>query len=177
MTEASGRGLTMLNVALQKEEKGRQFYQEAAAKCASEVGKEMFRSLMADEGVHIKRIKEIFTALQKSGGWNSEWRKHQVENEDLRSLIKERITKLGPKVNLEASDLDAVKIALEMEQGAINFYEDQFTKATDPLEKDFIVKMIGEERTHFAALGDVKMFLENPESWFAEKERSGLDGA
>lgn len=177
MTEASERALTMLNLALQKEEKGRQFYKEASEKCASEVGKEMFRSLMADEGVHIKRIKEIFAALQEGGVWNSEWRKLNVENEDLRGLIKERITKLGSKVTPESGDLDAVKIALQMEQGAINFYEDQFTKATDPLEKDFIIKMISEERTHFAALGDVKLFLENPESWFAEKERSGLDGA
>ncbi len=177
MTEASERALNMLNLALEKEEKGRQFYQEAAAKCASEVGKEMFRSLMADEGVHIKRIKEIFTALQKGSGWDSGWRKLQVENEDLRQLIKDRITKLGPKVTAGTGDLDAVKIALEMEQGAINFYEDQLTKATDPLEKEFIVKMISEERTHFAALGDVKMYLENPESWYAEKERAGLDGA
>lgn len=177
MTEASERALTMLNIALEKEEKGRQFYKEAAAKCASEVGKEMFRSLMADEGVHIKRIKEIFSALEKGQGWNSEWRKLQVENEDLRSLIQERMTKLGPKVKPESSDLEAVKIALEMEQGAITFYQDQFVKASDPLERDFIIKMIAEERTHFAALGDVKMFLEDPESWFAEKERSGLDGA
>lgn len=167
----------MLNLALQKEEKGRQFYQEAAAKCASEVGKEMFRSLMADEGVHIKRIKEIFTTLQKGHGWNSDWRKLQIENEDLRSLVKDRMTRLGPKVKPESRDLNAVNIALEMEQGAITFYDDQLAKASDPLEKDFIIQMIAEERTHFAALEDVKMFLESPEAWFAEKERSGLDGA
>jgi rubrerythrin len=177
MTEASDRSLQILNMALEKEEKGRQFYKQASETCASELGKQMFRSLMADEGVHITRIKDIFQALQGGKSWSSEWKKLNIENEDLRKLLQERMTKLGPKVKADSGDVDAVRIGLEMEQGAINFYEDQLTKATDALETDFFQKMVAEERTHFAALNDVKMFLENPELWFAEKERSTLDGA
>jgi hypothetical protein len=36
--------------------------------------------------------------------------------------------------------------------------------------------MISEERGHYTALKDLKMYLENPESWFEEKERGLLDG-
>jgi rubrerythrin len=177
MTEASDRSLQMLNMALEKEEKGRQFYKEAAEKCTGALGKQMYRALMADEGVHITRIKEIFQALQGGQPWSAEWKKLNLENEDLRNLLKERMTKLGPKAKADSGDMDAVKIGLEMEQGAINFYEDQLKKANDSLETDFFQKMVAEERTHYAALNDVKMFLENPELWFAEKERSTLDGA
>jgi hypothetical protein len=37
--------------------------------------------------------------------------------------------------------------------------------------------MIAEERRHFAALEDLKLYFTNPESWFIEKEHHVLDGA
>ena len=49
-----------------------------------------------------------------------------------------------------------------MEQGAITFYEDQLSKASDPLEKEFAIVMISEERGHFGALEDLKMYSRKP---------------
>jgi rubrerythrin len=177
MTEGTQRSLQMLATALEKEEKGREFYREAVSTCRNEVGKDLFRELSADEGVHIVRIKEIYSALQGGKAWSADWKSHRVENEDLKHLFAARMSKLGPQVTAESGDLDALKIGLEMEQGAINFYEGQLEKATEPLERDFITLMIGEEHGHYAALADVKFYLENPESWFTEHERHGLDGA
>ena len=64
-----------------------------------------------------------------------------------------------------------------MEQGAINFYEEQLGKASEILEQDFVKRMITEERRHFVALEDLKLYFTNPESWFIEKEHHVLDGA
>lgn len=177
MTGASDKSLEMLNIALEKEERGRAFYKDAVAKCSSSIGKDMFRSLMADEGIHIKRIKLIYDALGKGQDWSSEWKSHKVENEDLHKLFRSRMVELGPQVKVDSGDLDAIKIGLEMEQGALSFYEAQLAKATDTLEKDFINCMIVEERGHFAALEDIKLYLEDPASWFSEKEKPTLDGA
>jgi rubrerythrin len=176
MAEGTDSSIKMLAAALEKEEKGRDFYKEAVSKCSNELGKEMFRMLMADEGVHIKRIKDIYSALQGGQSWKEEWKGDQGKLEDLHQLITERIEKLGSKVADVGDDIEALDIGIEMEQGAITFYEEHLEKATDPLEQDFIALMLGEERGHYAALNDLKHYLENPETWFVEKERHGLDG-
>ena len=176
MAEGTDSSVKMLATALEKEEQGRDFYGDAVSRCSNELGKEMFRILMAEEGIHIKRIKELYTSLQGGQGWTDQWKEHQGEVEDLQKLFAERMAKLGPKVTSAASDIEALDIGIEMEQGAIKFYEDHLAKASDPLERDFVTLMVQEERGHYAALKDMKHYLEQPEAWFQEHERSTLDG-
>ena len=58
-----------------------------------------------------------------------------------------------------------------------NFMKIMRPRPGDPLERKFSELMAEEERTHLSLLSDMKMYYEDPESWFMEKERSGLDGA
>lgn len=176
MTHHENRALSMIAAALEKEQKGRDFYKNASETCVNPLGKEIFKTLMTDEGIHIKRIKEISDFLSNGKEWNSHWRDYKVENEDLKKLFRKRIETLGSRVEGDTKDIEALSIGVQMEQGAIDFYEEQLGKATDPIEKEFVTIMINEERGHFAALQDLKMYLENPESWFSEKEHSLLDG-
>jgi hypothetical protein len=37
--------------------------------------------------------------------------------------------------------------------------------------------MISEEKSHHAALSDMKLYLSDPAAWFVEQEHPGLDGA
>jgi len=176
MTHHDDRAMSMLAAALEKEEKGRDFYKKASENCVNPLGREIFRTLMVDEGAHVKRVKEIFGALTKGEKWDTNWKNYKVENEDLQKLFRKRIQTVGSRVDGDNSDVEAISIGIEMEQGAIEFYEDQLSKASDPLEKEFAPIMISEERGHYGALKDLKMYFENPESWFAEKERGLLDG-
>ncbi len=176
MSHHDNKALSMLSAALEKEQKGQEFYKQASEKCVNPLGREIFRTLMADEGSHIKRIKEIFEALSKGQKWDTHWKEYKVQNDDLANLFRKRIETVGSRVDGDNSDIEALSIGVDMEQGAITFYEDQLEKATDPLEKEFVGLMISEERGHFTALKDLKMYLENPESWFEEKERGLLDG-
>lgn len=177
MAEGSDRALEMLSVALEKERKGWDFYKEAADKCTNDLGKELFRTLMKEEGVHIRRVKEIYEGLRGGKVWTQEWKAHKIESPDLDKLVRERISKLGPKAKGETGDIEALGIGVEMEQGAIKFYEESLTKAVDALERDFVTCMIAEEQSHYRALADLKLYLENPESWFTEHEHHVLDGA
>ena len=177
MAEQTERSLQMLATALEKEERGRDFYLKASTTCANFLGKDIFRVLATEEGIHITRCREIYESLRGGRAWTDDWRKHKQENENLQALFRKRMTELGPKVTTETGDLDALAIGLEFEQGAIRFYEDELLNATDRLEKDFIECMILEERVHYASLADMKHYLTNPESWFTEKEHHVLDGA
>lgn len=177
MPAMTDRSLQMLAAALEKEEKGRDFYQNAVEKCTNPLGRELFRSLMLDEGSHIARIKHIYASLQEGKVWTSDWKSHTIQNQDLRKLVRERSLQLGSRITADTSDLEAVDIGIEMESGAISFYQTQAEKAKDALEKEFIDIMIAEERNHLRGLQDLKLYLANPESWLMEIEKPTLDGA
>jgi rubrerythrin len=171
------KSMTMLATALEKEERGRDFYRDAVSKCSNQLGKDIFKSLMEEEGIHIRRVKMIYDSLHSGKAWSEEWKSLQGTNQNLQELFRERIVKLGPKVKAESGDVEALDIGLAMEQGAIDFYEEELERAADPLERDFISCMIGEEHAHYATLADIKFYLSNPESWFVEHEHHVLDGA
>lgn len=171
------KSMAMLATALEKEERGRDFYRNAVSKCSNQLGKDIFKSLMEEEGIHIKRVKMIYDSLHSGKTWSEEWKSLKGTNEKLDQLFRQRMVKLGPKVKADSGDLEALEVGLAMEQGAIDFYEDELRRAIDPLEQDFISCMIGEEHIHYAALADIKFYLSNPESWFVEHEHHVLDGA
>lgn len=177
MAEGAARSLQMLAAALEKEERGRDFYIKSASTCSNELGKDIFRVLASEEGIHIKRVGEIYSSLEKGKPWTDDWKAYRQQNENLQRLFRERMAKLGPKVKAETGDLEALDIGLQFEQGAIDFYEQEAKRAVDRIEREFIDRMIAEERSHFASLSDIKLYLTDPESWFTEAEHHGLDGA
>lgn len=177
MVTVCDKSMTMLAAALEKEEKGKVFYQQAASTCANARCKEIFNGLMADEAVHMNRIQRIHSALTKAGAWTADWKACTIDNQDLRALLRERAAQLGTKVKPDTTDLEAVNVGIDMEQGSINFYSEQQEKATDVLEKEFAMQMIAEERAHLRTLEDLRLFLTDPEAWYIETEHHVLDGA
>ena len=73
MTEGSDRSLRMLQAALEKEQKGREFYEKAASECVNELGRDVFRVLAQEEVIHIKRVKQIYESLQGGKSWTDDW--------------------------------------------------------------------------------------------------------
>jgi rubrerythrin len=176
MSDATDRSKQMLAAALQKEEWGRDFYLKAVSTCSNDLGKEMFRILAGEEGVHITRIREIYKGLAGGQKWTADWKAHKQNNENLEELLSAKMAAFGPRIKAETTDLEALNIALEFEQDAIQLFESELSSATDPIEREFITKMIAEERSHYASIANVKMFFVDPESWHVERERHGLDG-
>jgi len=121
-------------------------------------------------------VKQIYDSLYNKQVWSQDWMACRTENQDLNQFISDRITKLSGQIKPESGDLEAIEIGLDMEQGSINFYEEQLKNAVDSQERDFLDLMIREERGHFVALKDLKLFFTNPESWYYEKERQHVDG-
>jgi len=66
MTNGQDKSLQMLSEALELEKKGETFYKEAVSTCRNDLGREIFRMLMKDEGLHMDRILKIQDHLQIS---------------------------------------------------------------------------------------------------------------
>jgi rubrerythrin len=168
--------IKMLDTALKMEEKGQAFYKEAASSCRNPQCKEIFTGLIKDEVVHIRRIKQIYDSSIASNCWTRGWESIKGAEENLGALFKGLATKAREKIKAEASDLEAVDLGLDLELASINFYQDHRAKSTDPLEAAFLDQMIIEEKGHWRALKDTRYYLTDPEGWFIEKEKAGLDG-
>jgi rubrerythrin len=177
MTETRDRFTQMLCTAQEMEEKGRAFYEKALATCENPLGKEIFRLLIDDEKVHLERIRQISDSLTKVQGWSEDWKKLQCPYQDLGKVFRDLAARQNKAELANSSDLEALKLAQDFELRSVELYENQLPRATDPLEKAFLVQMIVEEKAHYRALQDTTYYLSDPEGWFMEKERAGLEGA
>ena len=177
MGTTSDSSLAMLDKALEMEKKGKEFYEKAAGTCRNEIGREVFRTLRSDEDVHIERIVEIYNALTKGSSWNAEWKAHDFSHGDLTAFFRDIAQKHRTETTADAGDIQALDIGIDFELRSVAFYEEALTAVTDALEREFVGRMIVEEKSHHKILEDARLYLTDPSSWFREHERGGLDGA
>jgi len=175
MSEAIDRSMRMLVTAREMEKKGKAFYLEASETCRNKVGQEIF-SLLADyEDQHIKRIQEIYQALEKGRAWSEDWTNIKPDS-DLETVFKKLAREQGSKVKADASDLEALDVGQGLESASIAFYQEHLNLSDDSLEKKFLLQLVLEEKGHFRILADMRYYYSDPAGWLMEKERAGLDG-
>ena len=177
MSGVSTGTMNMLSTALGLEEKGKGFYSRTVSTCHNAVGKEIFRTLMKDEVVHMDRIRYIFKRLEGGASWSDDWKSIQPDHKELGTLFREMASAHGREVTSGAGDIEAIDVGIDFEMRAITFYQEHLEQTTDPFEREFIEQLIIEEKGHHATLSDMKLYLSDPAAWFGEQERSGLDGA
>ena len=177
MSNGTDRSLQMLSTALEMEKKGKSFYEMAVSTCQNELGREIFQMLMKDEGMHMDRILNIYEALKVGEAWSEEWKSIKPDHKDLGILFKEMASAHGTEITAKTSDLEALDVGIDFESRTISFYQQHLAKAIDPLELEFLEQMITEEKSHHAALSDMKLYFSDPAAWFGEHERHILDGA
>ena len=176
MSNSRDRSLQMLSTALDLERKGEAFYKEAVSTCQNKMGREIFRMLMKDEGLHMDRIMKIYESLKAGRTWSVDWKSIKPDHKDIRALFGEMAFAHGKNITANTSDLEALDMGIDLESRSITFYKENLTKAQDSLEREFIEEMIGEENSHHAVLSDMKLYLSDPAGWFFEHEHTGLDG-
>jgi rubrerythrin len=177
MTNGQDRSLQMLSTALDLEMKGKAFYEEAVSTCQNKMGREIFRMLMKDEGLHMDRILNIYNSLKAGKMWSENWKSIKPDHNDLGVLFREMASALGKNITADTSDLEALDMGIDLELRSITFYKENLKKARDPIEREFIEQMISEENSHHAVLSDMHLYLSDPAGWFLVHEHTGLDGA
>jgi rubrerythrin len=176
MTDPIQCSIDMLNTALEMEEKGKAFYEKAVKTCGNPQCQEIFSGLIKDEILHQERIKHIHDTLTSGKCWTREWESIKGSSQNLGKLFQDLAVREKKKIKSDTKDLEALDIGLDFELASIKFYRDYRTRTIDPLEAAFLDQMILEEKGHWKALKDTRYYLTDPEGWFMEKERAGLDG-
>jgi len=163
--------------AMAIKEKKRSLYDEAIKSCPDPVGVETFRMLKAAEEEHLGRIKAVYEQAKKGTIGADACQFHNFKTEDKKAFLRRIADKQGkiPKACLD--DVAAIEVGLALENEAITLFDQQYSGASDSFERDFLERMIAEEREHVIMLADLKFYYEDTENWFLEKGRQRLDGA
>ena len=176
MPESRGKSLQMLATALEMEEKGRKYYEEAVKTCRNEMGRDVFKLLADYEVQHARRIREIYDSLKGGQTWTGEVAEFEPVR-DLGQVFRRLAKEQKEHIKADTGDVEALEVGIQFESASVKFYQDHLNTGDDPTEKRFLEHMVEEERAHLNLLSDMRQYYTDPESWFMEKERVGLDGA
>ena len=148
MKEVSEDILRIIKEALKLEVNGQEFFNRAAELTHNELGKKMFRKLADDEVKHLATFSKLFSSVM--GGEN--WKKH-IKPEELKKE-SEVIEGLVARMKREesASELEGIRIGMELENKAIEFFNTSAQEVSDPAAKEILNQICDEERFHYDLL-------------------------
>jgi len=159
--------------AIRLEINGRNFFRHAADVTESELGKKMFEKLASDEIEHLKVFGDMFT--EATGG--SEWKQFVRGEEKLFSELIEKLKeRLGGAAREKgAGDLEAIRIGMELERKAIDFFSGLASSSISTEAKEIAEKICEQEKGHYDLLQAQYDSLHNSGFWFDAAEFR-LDG-
>ena len=161
--------MNAIELAIRMETDAISFYKESAEKTAYPVGKKMFLSVVEDEKRHLKMLRDIFEGLDISAQDVSPMKNVKTVFEQYREEMLQRV---------EATDdeLNAFKIAMDMEQKGLDFYRKTAQESATEKEKSLFERLALEEEQHYQVFSNTYYYMKDTGNWFMWEERSMVDG-
>ncbi len=158
-----------VEIALKMETDAVKFYKEASEKIFHPVGKKMFLTIAEDEKNHIKMIEEVLKGLELTI-------REANPIKTLKTIFEEMKDKMMERIKVQTDELEAFKIAMEMEKEGIEFYKKVIQEVNTEKEKKLFEKLIQEEEQHYKIFAETYNFLSDTGNWFMWKEFSIVEG-
>jgi rubrerythrin len=175
MITEQDKTLEALQIAIQMEIDGKEYYLKASQESTNELGEKLLQSLAAEEDIHRQKFEEIYDAIRDKKAW-------PVTNfqpdggKRLRTIFARATEGMGSDIKALATELDTIQTAMDMENKTYDFYKSQGENAAYDAERDFYQTLAAEEREHHLILLDYYEYLKDPAGWFVKKEHPSLDG-
>ncbi|MBF8275458.1 MAG: rubrerythrin subfamily [Candidatus Brocadiaceae bacterium] len=154
--------------AIQMETDGIKFYSDLAAKTLHPMGKAMFKSFAEDEKSHAKRLRALLSNDKEASPSGEKDTAHPGER--VVTIFQKMGRELKHKVDVNTNDIEAVRLAMKMEESGTKFYEQAAKDARNTKDAETYRFLANEEKIHCAILKNTLECLENAEKWEAEKE-------
>jgi len=152
-----------IKTAIQMEKDGYSFYQKAAAQTSSDMGRIVFKSLAADELLHLEVFEKLFDEQIGKEEWNelvstsSKYADVPIFPKDL-----QRIEGANPDTN----EIDALRIAMDSEQRAIEWYSKIQEQISDEQVSEILNEIINQEKNHYSILEGEFHHINSTGYWF-----------
>ena len=174
MTTDQDKTLAGVKIAIQMEIDGKEYYQKASQASGNQLGKKLLRQLASEEDLHRQTFEQIFDAIRGREGWPKV--DFQPDGgRGLRTIFARATQEPGADVRASATELDAVKTAMDMENKTYDFYNGQAKNAAYDAEREFYQALMIQEKEHHLILLDYYEYLKDPAAWFVKSEHPSLD--
>lgn len=153
---------------------GHLFYTTAAAMISDEKGSDIFKHLAAEELQHIAVISSIADSVRSGNGWinyNEAIKGGAHINTEALPIFPERDA-LVNRLKSNPTDINAVTIALESEEAAVEFYASLLKEAETTVEKVVLTTLLEMEKNHLKLLRWESESLQNTGFWCGDMEYS-----
>lgn len=170
--------LQALQIAIQMEIDGKEYYLKSSRESGNEVGRRLLELLAAQEDFHQQKFSEIYDAIRNRRSWPVIiLRMESVPG--LKTIFAEATAEIAANLvnqKVLTTELGAIEKAMEMENKTYDFYTSRSKRAGYEAEWDFYQSVAAEERGHYLALLGYDEYLKDPAAWFVKEERPSLDG-
>ncbi len=173
--EDAQKALEILQDAINMEKDGHKFYLKAASDSKSSLARNLFEVMAKEEIVHQEVISEIYEELKEGNQWPDS-KIAMVHAENAENIFSAAL-KGSRQQEAASDDLEAVGIALKMEEKSFKLYSERAKETDLSAEAEFYQALAHEEQKHIISLCDTEEYLTDPEGWFMSKQHITLDGA
>ncbi len=161
--------MNAIQIAIKMETDAISFYKEAAEKAQHPVGKKMFLSIADDEKRHLQILESIFKGVDIT-------MKDVNPMQNIQSIFERHKDDMAERVPATANEMDALKVAMDMEKEGIEFYKKAAAEATSEKEKALFERLVKEEEKHYQVFANTYFFMSDTGNWFMWEEHSIVDG-
>lgn len=161
--------MNAVEIAIKMQTDAIKFYTEAAEKTKNAVGKQMFLTIVQDEKRHLETLTQIFKGLNITV-------QDVSPMENIRTVFESMKTGMMKRVEATMDELEAFKIAMQMEKEGVEFYKKAAAGAKTEKEKALFERLIKEEQEHYNIFANTYFFMSDTGSWFMWEEHSIVDG-
>ncbi len=161
--------MSVIEIAMRMEKEAISFYLEAAERTKRSIGKKMFLTIAEDEKRHLETLSRIFKGLEIKI-------KDVSPMKNVRTIFETMKDEMMQRVEATADELEAFKIAMQMEKEGIEFYRKVESGAQTEKERSLFERLIKEESQHYDIFANTYFFLSDTGDWFMWEEHSIVDG-
>ncbi|MGQ9571124.1 MAG: ferritin family protein [Thermodesulfovibrionales bacterium] len=161
--------MNSIEIAIKMETDAIKFYTEALEKTKNTVGKQMFLTIVEDEKRHLETLNQILRGLNITI-------QDVSPMENIRTVFESLKNGMMKRVEATTDELEAFKIAMQMEKEGIEFYKKAAEKANTEKERILFERLIKEEQEHYNIFSNTFFFLHDTGNWFMWEEHSIVDG-
>src|SRR4030067_36082 len=136
MATEQAKTLQALRIAVKMEIDGKEYYLKTSQTASSKMGEKLLRSMSQAEDAHRKKFIDIYEAIRDKKAWPRTALK-PAAHKNLNTIFATATRRMAAGTKPLGAELDAVKVAMKMENKTLDFYTKQAAKATGDTEKSF----------------------------------------
>lgn len=160
-----------LEMAIQMEKDGYDFFLKAAKKTRDPKGRDIFNQLARDEITHLKKLEASLNSIKETGQWIGSEEpvvKEYKFVEEPNIFTGEKAKQA--KIRENADDMEVLKLAIELEADAVPFYRKKAEEIDDPKGKEVFNSIAQEEENHLTILQGEYDYVSNSGFWCGIQE-------